>query len=80
MRPVPDRSWPTSWSRRTPWIKDDVRNVTYADAVAAVNDVPFVGIHIRRGDKVKTHEAEYYRAEVRGILIIQGPYASCPEG
>lgn len=66
------------WSQLTPWIKDDIKNVTCADAVAAVNNVPFVGIHVRRGDKVKRHEAEYYEAEVSDILIY-GPCESCPE-
>lgn len=52
------------WSQLTPWIKNDIRDVTHADAAAGVNDVAFIGIHIRRGDKVKHHEAKFYRAEV----------------
>lgn len=64
------------WSHLTPWVKDDMRKVTDADAVAALHNVPFVGIHIRRGDKITQHEAKFYDVEVScgSIQDIHVPY------
>ncbi|CAM9799642.1 unnamed protein product, partial [Laminaria digitata] len=44
------------WSFMTPWLRNDVHFVTHAEK-AFNGSAPFLGIHIRRGDKIKEAKA-----------------------
>lgn len=51
------------WSNISPWLREDVEFITSVDEV--FNTAPYVGLHIRRGDKISSHEAKFVGAEVR---------------
>ena len=40
-----------------PWLKRDIQSILVEPAIAAVREVPYISIHVRRGDKL-IHEAE----------------------
>ena len=50
----------------TPWFRNDVHFVTHAEK--AVDGSPFLGIHVRRGDKLYA-EAEAVAVEVRWARV-----------
>ena len=50
------------WSHMTPWLRNDVEFVIHAEK--AVEGSPFLGLHIRRGDKIVV-EAQAIPVEVR---------------
>ena len=50
------------WSHMTPWLRNDVEIVIHAEK--AVEGSPFLGLHIRRGDKIVV-EAQAIPVEVR---------------
>lgn len=53
------------WSHLTPWIKTHIYEAINGDDVPEnFPERKFVGVHIRRGDKVSEHEAELHEAEV----------------
>lgn len=56
------------WSNVTPWLKADVDFVTRAPPSDVFQDSPFLGLHIRRGDKVSQGEAHMYLCKVRNLL------------
>ncbi|CAN0312629.1 unnamed protein product [Ectocarpus sp. 12 AP-2014] len=48
------------WSNVTPWLQADVDFVTRASPSDVFQESPFLGLHIRRGDKVSQGEASMY--------------------
>ena len=55
------------WSYMTPWLRNDVNFVTHAHKV--VERSPFLGMHVRRGDKV-VHEATAIDVKVRSAQVL----------
>ncbi|CAM9692366.1 unnamed protein product [Scytosiphon promiscuus] len=51
------------WSNVTPWLQDDVDAVVNAPPTDAFRESPFLGLHIRRGDKVTSGEAALHPGE-----------------
>ncbi|CAB1104168.1 GT23 [Ectocarpus sp. CCAP 1310/34] len=51
------------WSNVTPWLQADVDFVTRASPSDVFQESPFLGLHIRRGDKVSQGEASMYLCE-----------------
>lgn len=52
------------WSYMTPWLQADIDVVARAPDTDAFENSPFLALHVRRGDKVRLHEAEMYLCEV----------------
>lgn len=50
------------WNHMTPWLRSDVNFVTHAEK--AFEGSPFLGLHVRRGDKI-VHEATAIDVKVR---------------
>lgn len=50
------------WRHFQPWVQDDVRELN-ACMPSGVRKGPYIGLHIRRGDKLLAHEAELTPAE-----------------
>lgn len=48
----------------TPWLQNNIHHATQNDDLQGFNDSPYVGIHVRRGDKVKEGEADLIETEV----------------
>lgn len=48
----------------TPWLEADVHMVAYQNIAKGFGKAPFIGIHVRRGDKISTHEAKLVETEV----------------
>ena len=40
-----------------PWLKRDIQSILDEPATAAVREVPYIGMHVRRGDKLREAEA-----------------------
>lgn len=51
------------WSNMTPWLKADVDVVARAPESDVFERSPFLALHVRRGDKIKLHEAKFYPCE-----------------
>lgn len=54
------------WGRLAPWIEEDIESIVRANSTAALSKEPYIGLHIRRGDKVSKGEAKYIDTEVGG--------------
>ncbi|CAM9441349.1 unnamed protein product [Ectocarpus sp. 13 AM-2016] len=50
------------WRHFQPWVKDDIRELN-ACMPLSVRKGPYIGLHIRRGDKLLAHEADLTPAE-----------------
>ena len=46
-----------------PWVKRDIKTILDERTIAAVRDGPYVGIHVRRGDKL-IREAKSHGVQV----------------
>lgn len=57
------------WSYMTPWLRKDVHFVTHAEK--AFQGSPFLGLHVRRGDKLGV-EANAIAVEVPSARICHG--------
>ena len=55
------------WSYLTPWVRNDVNVVIHAEKM--VERSPFVGMHVRRGDKI-AHEAKAVDVKVRSAQVL----------
>ena len=55
------------WSYMTPWVRNDVNLVIHAEKV--VEGSPFLGMHVRRGDKL-AHEAKAVDVKVRSAQVL----------
>lgn len=53
------------WQHLTPWLEEDVRAALNRPDVQALRQKPYVGFHIRRGDKVSEGEARKVETQVR---------------
>lgn len=53
------------WSNLTPWLEEDIENALDLREVDVFRQNPYVGFHIRRGDKVAEGEAEKVETKVR---------------
>ena len=53
------------WQHLTPWLEEDVRAALSRPDVQALRQQPYVGFHIRRGDKVSEGEAPKVETQVR---------------
>lgn len=51
-------------SHRQPWVKRDIDSVLSEASIAAVREGTFIGLHVRRGDKL-LREAKRVEVEVR---------------
>ncbi|CAM9749320.1 unnamed protein product [Ascophyllum nodosum] len=51
------------WSYMTPWLKRDIDIVVRAPKEDVFREHPFLGVHIRRGDKVANKEASNHASE-----------------
>ncbi|CAM9899855.1 unnamed protein product [Ascophyllum nodosum] len=51
------------WSYMTPWLKRDVAIVTHAPGTDVFRESLYLGVHIRRGDKIYMKEATYHDSE-----------------
>lgn len=51
------------WRHMTPWLQNNIHHATQNDDLQGFNDSPYVGIHVRRGDKVKEGEADLIETE-----------------
>lgn len=49
----------------TPWLQADIDVVARAPKSDAFEKSPFLALHIRRGDKIRLHEAKLHPCEVR---------------
>ena len=49
----------------TPWLKRDVAIVTHAPGTDVFRESLYLGVHIRRGDKIYMKEATYHDSEVK---------------
>lgn len=58
------------WSFMTPWLQNDVRFVTHKEK-AFDGSAPFLGIHVRRGDKLES-EANAVAVEVGLARVYSG--------
>lgn len=58
------------WDHLAPWTRRDVDSVTNSDSFKVFQESPFLGLHVRRGDKLSTHEAtlipleEYFKSAI----------------
>lgn len=57
------------WEHLTPWLEEDVRVALERPDVQALRQKPYVGFHIRRGDKVSTGEADKMETKVRRVYV-----------
>lgn len=53
------------WKHLTPWLEESVRAALDRPDVQALREQPYVGFHIRRGDKVAEDEAKQVETKVR---------------
>ena len=53
-------------SHRQPWLKKDIERVLGESEIAPVRAGAYIGIHVRRGDKL-LHEARRHETEVGAI-------------
>ena len=51
------------------WVKRDIQSILNEPAITTLKDGPFIGIHVRRGDKIGT-EAKSYEVQVKIYTII----------
>ncbi|CAM9749390.1 unnamed protein product, partial [Ascophyllum nodosum] len=51
------------WSFMTPWLKRDIDIVIRAPEKYVFKKYPYLGVHIRRGDKISKKEASYHASE-----------------
>ncbi|CAM9400430.1 unnamed protein product, partial [Hapterophycus canaliculatus] len=51
------------WKNITPWLQADVNDVIRAPPTGVFRESPFLGLHIRRGDKVTSGEAAWHPGE-----------------
>lgn len=58
------------WSHMTPWLKRNIHYVTHVGG--HLSEVPFVGIHVRRGDKVTEGEAQRWEVDVSYVSSWKG--------
>lgn len=59
------------WKNLTPWLQEDVRKALERPDLDVFRRKPFVGLHVRRGDKVAEGEAQKVETKVgriRGAL------------
>lgn len=56
------------WSHTTPWLQKNIHDATHGGDLQKFSDSPFVGIHVRRGDKIKEGEADLIGAEVIRLI------------
>lgn len=49
----------------TPWLQADIDVVARAPESDVFEKSPFLALHIRRGDKIKLHEAQMHFCEVK---------------
>lgn len=56
------------WGYLTPWIKDAVEAIVDKPSAWKTKDFPFIALHVRRGDKLTSDEADKAEAEVRDII------------
>ena len=54
----------------TPWLKRDIDIVVRAPKEDVFREHPFLGVHIRRGDKVANKEASNHASEVNRLLLM----------
>ena len=54
----------------TPWLKRDIDIVIRAPEKYVFKKYPYLGVHIRRGDKISKKEASYHASEVNRLLGI----------
>lgn len=59
------------WSFMTPWLREEVGLIAQATHKGAFERWPYIGLHIRRGDKVSTREAAFHGAEVNHIWVLR---------
>lgn len=62
------------WAYMTPWLKRAVKIVTSSAKAQVFEELPYLGVHIRRGDKITSKEAAYHSSEVnlRIFLNVSG--------
>lgn len=48
-----------------PWLVGDIHSILSEPEIAAVREGNFVGVHVRRGDKVTQHNARKTASEAR---------------
>lgn len=53
------------WNNLTPWLEEDIENALDRPEVDVFREKPYVGFHVRRGDKVAEGEAEKVETKVR---------------
>lgn len=49
----------------TPWLKRDVNDILGSPQFQEFQKWPFLGLHVRRGDKVEARRREYHSCEVK---------------
>lgn len=52
------------WSNLTPWLQADANFIAHAPVSAGFDQLPFLAIHVRRGDKVAEGQGDMYTCEV----------------
>lgn len=52
------------WSHVTPWLQADVDFIAAAPPSDVFESSPFLGLHVRRGDKISMGEAHFHPCEV----------------
>lgn len=62
------------WNFMTPWLRQDVQFVTHAEK--AFDGSPFLGMHVRRGDKLRS-EAKAVEVVVRLVRVCHQMTSRC---
>ncbi|CAN0067173.1 unnamed protein product [Pylaiella littoralis] len=60
------------WNNLTPWLEEDIENALDRPEVDVFREKPYVGFHVRRGDKVAEGEAE--KVETKEYLSAAAEY------
>lgn len=58
------------WKNITPWLAEDIRKETELPELDVFRNEPFVGLHIRRGDKISEGEMEKIDAKVSAFTRV----------
>lgn len=54
---------------RQPWLMEGILSELKEDSIRTVRERPYVGLHIRRGDKVEEREAKRFDAKARNYFF-----------
>lgn len=61
------------WGFMTPWLQDIVRKILSKEHPAAIRDSPFVGIHVRRSDKITSEHQHPFNTTVSTFMLHRRP-------